>query len=73
MAVMKISFSRLLGLGLCLVFLAACSSSPKLKPASLSAIDERIGLRAIWSQPADPAPSIGWQPLARRPGKTADD
>lgn len=59
MAVMKTFFSRSLGLGLCLVFLAACSSSPKLKPASLSAIDERISLRTVWSQPADPAPSIG--------------
>lgn len=50
---------RLLGLSLCLAFLTACSSSPKLKPASLSAIEERIALRTVWSQPSDPAPSLG--------------
>ena len=50
---------RFLGLGICLAVLTACSSSPKLKPASLSAIDERISLRTVWSQPSDPAPSLG--------------
>ncbi|MGA1093842.1 MAG: hypothetical protein ACO3TM_06820, partial [Burkholderiaceae bacterium] len=50
---------RLLGLSLCLAFLTACSSSPKLKPASLAAIEERIALRTVWSQPSDPAPSLG--------------
>ncbi len=49
----------LLVLAICIAMLTACSSSPKLRPASLSAIEERIALRLVWSQLSDPAPSLG--------------